>query len=55
MKKCAEIAQATEFIEAKEDKYNSDISQGAKNVSGGQKQRLSIARALITDKESVKR
>ena len=49
MKKCAEIAQATEFIEAKEDKYKSKISQGAKNVSGGQKQRLSIARALTTD------
>lgn len=49
MKKCAEIAQATDFIEDKEEKYNSEISQGAKNVSGGQKQRLSIARALITD------
>ena len=48
MKKCAEIAQATEFIETKEDKYNSSISQGAKNVSGGQRQRLSIARALVT-------
>lgn len=49
MKKCAEIAQATDFIEDKEEKYNSEISQGAKNVSGGQKQRLSIARALVTD------
>ena len=49
MKKCAEIAQASEFIEGKEQKYNSEISQGAKNVSGGQKQRLSIARALVTD------
>lgn len=46
MKKYAEIAQATEFIEAKEEKYQSEISQNAKNVSGGQKQRLSIARAL---------
>ena len=46
MKEYAEIAQATEFIEAKEDKYQSSISQNAKNVSGGQKQRLSIARAL---------
>lgn len=46
MKECAEIAQATEFIETKEDKYQSEISQNAKNVSGGQKQRLSIARAI---------
>ena len=46
MKEYAGIAQATEFIEAKEDKYQSEISQNAKNVSGGQKQRLSIARAL---------
>lgn len=46
MKECAQIAQATEFIETKEDKYNSPISQNAKNVSGGQKQRLSIARAI---------
>ena len=46
MKTAAEIAQATEFILAKEKKYNSEISQGGSNVSGGQKQRLSIARAL---------
>ena len=46
MKTAAEIAQATEFILAKEEKYNSEISQGGSNVSGGQKQRLSIARAL---------
>ena len=46
MKKAAEIAQATEFINEKEDKFNSEISQGGSNVSGGQKQRLSIARAL---------
>ena len=42
----AEIAQATEFIEEKNDKYESFISQGGGNVSGGQKQRLSIARAI---------
>lgn len=42
----AEIAQATEFIEAKPERYESPISQGGTNVSGGQKQRLSIARAV---------
>lgn len=42
----AQIAQATEFIEAKPDKYSSEIAQGGTNVSGGQKQRLSIARAI---------
>lgn len=42
----ASIAQATEFIEEKEDKYESPIAQGGTNVSGGQKQRLSIARAI---------
>ncbi|MDD3141605.1 MAG: ABC transporter ATP-binding protein, partial [Lachnospiraceae bacterium] len=46
MKLAAEIAQATEFIDEKEEKYNSYISQGGGNVSGGQKQRLSIARAI---------
>lgn len=46
MYKAAEIAQALEFIEGKEDKFDSKISQGGSNVSGGQKQRLSIARAL---------
>ena len=51
MKKVAKIAQAEEFIEAKQDKYNSEIAQGGNNVSGGQKQRLSIARALAIDPE----
>lgn len=46
MYKAAEIAQALEFIDGKEDKFDSEISQGGSNVSGGQKQRLSIARAL---------
>ncbi len=46
MRKAAEIAQAIEFINEKEDKFNSEISQGGSNVSGGQKQRLSIARAI---------
>ena len=46
MKEAAQIAQATEFIEAKPNKYESPISQGGSNVSGGQKQRLSIARAI---------
>lgn len=47
IKKASSIAQATEFIEAKEEKYNSPIAQGGSNVSGGQKQRLSIARAIV--------
>ena len=46
MVEAAEIAQATEFIDTKPEKYNSPISQGGANVSGGQKQRLSIARAI---------
>ena len=46
MVRAAEIAQATEFIDAKPDGYQSPIAQGGSNVSGGQNQRLSIARAL---------
>ena len=49
MIEAAEIAQATEFIKAKDDKYESAIAQGGSNVSGGQKQRAAVARALITD------
>lgn len=51
MKLAAEIAQATEFIEGKDKKYQEPISQGGSNVSGGQKQRLSIARAIAKDPE----
>ena len=46
VKKAAAIAQATEFIDAKPQGYESPIAQGGSNVSGGQKQRLSIARAI---------
>ena len=51
MIEAAEIAQATEFIDAKPDGYESPISQGGSNVSGGQKQRLSIARAIAKHPE----
>ena len=51
MKEAAKIAQAIEFIETKDEKYKSEISQGGSNVSGGQKQRLSIARAIAKDPE----
>lgn len=49
MKESARVAQATEFIEAQEKGYQAPISQGGTNVSGGQKQRLAIARALAKD------
>ncbi|HJB82774.1 MAG TPA: ABC transporter ATP-binding protein/permease [Candidatus Mediterraneibacter intestinavium] len=51
MEEAAEIAQATEFIDAKPDRYKSQIAQGGSNVSGGQKQRLSIARAIAKHPE----
>ena len=51
MEKAARIAQATEFIETKEKKYQDPIAQGGGNVSGGQRQRISIARALAKDPE----
>lgn len=47
----AEVAQASEFISNMKDGYNSEIAQGGTNVSGGQKQRLSIARALVRKPE----
>ncbi len=49
IEKAAEIAQAAEFINEKPEKYKSPIAQGGTNVSGGQKQRLSIARAIARD------
>lgn len=51
MQQAASIAQATEFIESKPEGYATEISEGGTNVSGGQKQRLSIARAIAVDPE----
>lgn len=49
--RAAEVAQASEFINALEQKYDSPIAQGGTNLSGGQKQRLAIARALVRQPE----
>ncbi|HBG5344490.1 TPA: ABC transporter ATP-binding protein [Clostridioides difficile] len=51
MRTAAEIAQATEFIDSKPEAFKAEISQGGTNVSGGQKQRLSIARAIAKNPE----
>lgn len=51
VKKAAQIAQATEFIQEKPEQYHSPVAQGGTNVSGGQKQRLSIARAIARQPE----
>ena len=47
MRKAADVAQATEFIDRLEDGFDTHVSQGGNNLSGGQKQRLTIARALV--------
>ncbi|MEK3989821.1 ABC transporter ATP-binding protein [Robertmurraya sp. FSL R5-0851] len=51
IKKAIEIAQATEFVEKMENQYEGEIAQGGTNISGGQKQRLSIARAIFKQPE----
>ena len=51
MIKASEIAQAMEFINSKEERFNTEIAQGGTNVSGGQKQRLAIARAIAKNPE----
>ena len=51
IREAAEIAQATEFIDSKPEGFDTEIAQGGTNVSGGQKQRLSIARAIAKNPE----
>lgn len=51
VKEAIKVAQAQDFVEKMDDKYNSHIAQGGTNVSGGQKQRLAIARAIARDPE----
>ena len=51
IKEAVNVAQAKEFVEKMTNKYESDISQGGTNISGGQKQRLSIARAIAKEPE----
>ena len=50
-KEAIKVAQATEFVEKMDDKYETHIAQGGTNVSGGQKQRLAIARAIARNPE----
>ncbi|MCL1890674.1 MAG: ABC transporter ATP-binding protein/permease [Coriobacteriia bacterium] len=49
LEKLADVAQATEFIDSREERFDFDIAQGGTNVSGGQRQRISIARALAVN------
>ena len=51
IKEAIRVAQATEFVEKMENTYDAHIAQGGTNVSGGQKQRLAIARAIARDPE----
>jgi ATP-binding cassette subfamily B protein len=53
LEKISEVAQALDFIQEREDKFESEITQGGGNVSGGQRQRLSIARALAKNPEII--
>lgn len=53
MVRSAKIAQANDFIESKDEGYNFNVAQGGANVSGGQRQRLAIARALATDAQAI--